>query len=109
MVHNNIISSYCVCNGKDIAAKKLHPPQGLDDKAFDSEFRNLNKVKHENVVQLLGYCYQVVKKYVPYNGELVLANEKDRILCFEYMDGKSLDKYIAGMIHAAPTLLFSTL
>lgn len=83
-----------VYNGKEIAVKKLHHLQGLDDKAFDSEFRNLSKVKHTNVVQLLGYCYQIVRKYVPYKEELVLANEKERILCFEYMEGGSLDTHI---------------
>ncbi|XP_037426731.1 putative receptor-like protein kinase At4g00960 isoform X1 [Triticum dicoccoides] len=83
-------------NGKEIAVKRLHPLQGLDDKAFDSEFRNLSKVKHKNVVQLLGYCYQIVKKFVPYNGELVMAMEMERILCFEYMEGGSLDKHIGG-------------
>lgn len=83
-----------VYNGKEIAVKKLHPFQGLDDKAFDSEFRNLSKVEHKNIVQLFGYCYETVKKYVPYNGELVMAMEVERILCFEYMEGGSLDKHI---------------
>ena len=82
--------------------KRLRTLQGLDDKAFDSEFRNLNKVKHENVVQLLGYCYRIVRKYVPYKDELVMTMEMERILCFEYIEGGSLDKHIEGMIHGSP-------
>ncbi|CAD6270452.1 unnamed protein product [Miscanthus lutarioriparius] len=38
-----------VYKGKEIAVKKLHQLQGLDDKAFDNEFRNLSKVHHKNV------------------------------------------------------------
>uniref|UniRef100_A0A0A8ZAT5 Protein kinase domain-containing protein n=1 Tax=Arundo donax TaxID=35708 RepID=A0A0A8ZAT5_ARUDO len=84
-----------VYNGKEIAVKKLHHLQGLDDKAFDSEFRNLSKVKHQNVVGLIGYCYQSRHKYIPYNGELIFAKAMERILCFEYMQGGSLDKHIS--------------
>ncbi|CAM0958906.1 unnamed protein product [Alopecurus aequalis] len=85
----------CVCNGKEIAVKNLHPLQGLDDKAFDSEFSNLSMIEHKNVVQFLGYCYQTVSRYVPYNGEVIFATETERIFCFEYMGGGSLDEYIA--------------
>lgn len=45
-----------VYNGEEIAVKKLHPMQGLNDSAF-VEFPNLSKVRHKNVVRLIGYCY----------------------------------------------------
>lgn len=83
-----------VHDGKKIAVKKLHPLQGLDDKDFDNEFRNLSKVHHENVVQLIGYCYESRINYVKYNGELNMATIKERILCFDYMQGGSLDTHI---------------
>lgn len=83
-----------VYNGEEIAVKKLHQLQGLDDSAFDNEFRNLTKVNHQNVVRLLGYCYESRYKYVPHNGELIRAKIMERILCFEYMQGGSLDKHI---------------
>ncbi|CAM0885753.1 unnamed protein product [Alopecurus aequalis] len=83
-----------VYNGMEIAIKKLHQLQGLDDKAFDNEFRNLRKIKHPNVVRLIGYSYESREKYVPYNGELVRAKTMERVLCFEYMQGGSLDKHI---------------
>ncbi|XP_066356160.1 cysteine-rich receptor-like protein kinase 44 isoform X2 [Miscanthus floridulus] len=83
-----------VYNGEQIAVKKLHPLQGLDDKAFDSEFRNLSKVHHQNVVRLIGYCYESRHKYVQHDGGLVFAKERERILCFEYMQGGSLHEHI---------------
>ena len=84
-------------NGKEIAVKKLHQLQGLDDKEFDNEFRNLRKVHHENVVKLVGYCYELKKKYVEYNGNTILATVMERILCFEYMHGGTLDNCIKGI------------
>lgn len=84
--------------GKEIAVKKLHQLQGLDDKAFDNEFCNLSKVHHKNVVKLVGYCYESRRKYVQHNGELILATLMERILCFEYMECGSLDKHITGMM-----------
>lgn len=76
--------------------KKLHPLH-LDDKEFDSEFRNLRGIHHENVVRLLGYCYAIREKYVTHNGGLHRAKETERVLCFEFMQGGSLDKHISGI------------
>jgi interleukin-1 receptor-associated kinase 1 len=87
-----------VYEGKEIAVKKLHQLQGLDDNAFDNEFRNLIKVHHKNVVKLVGYCHEERLKYVQHNGKLVQAILMERILCFEYMECGSLDKHITGMM-----------
>lgn len=68
--------------------------EGLDDK----EFCNLSKVDHENVVKLLGYCHESRKTYVTYDGKEFFATTVERILCFEYMQGGTLEKHIAGMM-----------
>ncbi|CAM0878321.1 unnamed protein product [Alopecurus aequalis] len=83
-----------VHDGKQIAVKKIHPLQGLDDKAFDNEYRNLIKINHPNVVQLIGYCHESRMNYVKHDGQLVMATIMERILCFEYMEGGGLDTYI---------------
>ncbi|WVZ50796.1 hypothetical protein U9M48_002019 [Paspalum notatum var. saurae] len=82
-------------NGDEIAVKKLHPLQGLDDKEFDNEFRSLSKINHKNIIRLIGYCYESRHKYVQHNGELVFAKAMERVLCFEYMQGGSLDNHIS--------------
>jgi interleukin-1 receptor-associated kinase 1 len=89
-----------VYNGEEVAVKKLYQLHGLDDKVFDNEFRNLRNIHHENVVRLLGYCYELRYKFVKYNGNLVRAQEMERALCFEYMQGGSLDKHISGILLA---------
>ncbi|KAL6905913.1 hypothetical protein ACP4OV_003514 [Aristida adscensionis] len=81
-------------NGEEIAVKKLHPLQGLDDKEFHNEFRNLVDIRHQNVVRLIGYCHASHNEYIKHEGELVFARATERVLCFEYMQGGSLDKHI---------------
>ena len=38
--------------------------QGIDDQQYINEVGNLLMVKHPNIVQLLGYSYEIKKKYV---------------------------------------------
>lgn len=83
-----------------IAVKKLyykHP--GLDsDKQFQNECTNLMRVHHQNIVRLVGYCHEIRHKCVEHNGKYVFAMVEDRALCFEYLEGGSLDKHLSGMI-----------
>ncbi|XP_044329753.1 cysteine-rich receptor-like protein kinase 26 isoform X2 [Triticum aestivum] len=51
-------------------------------------------VRHKNIVRLIGYCYETWHKYVEHKGKLVFAKAMERVLCFEYMQGGSLDKHI---------------
>ncbi|KAJ1269887.1 hypothetical protein BS78_06G012700 [Paspalum vaginatum] len=82
-------------NGQQIAVKKLHHLQGLDDSAFDNEFRSLCSINHPNIVRLIGYCHESQRKFIRHNGELITAKEMERVLCFEYVEGGSLDRYIS--------------
>ncbi|XP_045084037.1 cysteine-rich receptor-like protein kinase 44 [Aegilops tauschii subsp. strangulata] len=84
-----------VLNGDEIAVKKLFPVPGLNDEAFENEFRNLKKVQHENIIRMIGYCYEIAHKDVEYEGKLVFSAVIERALCFEYMKGGSLAKHIS--------------
>ncbi|XBI24922.1 hypothetical protein VPH35_049936 [Triticum aestivum] len=53
-------------------------------------------VQHQNIVRLVGYCYEIAHKAVEHNGRYVLASVEDRALCFEYLQGGSLDKHLSG-------------
>lgn len=78
--------------------KKLHPLQGLDDNAFDNKFHNILGIHHPNVVRLIGYCNESRNKYVEHNGEPAdFADEMERALCLEYVQGGSLEKHISGV------------
>ncbi|KAL6662329.1 hypothetical protein ACP70R_000188 [Stipagrostis hirtigluma subsp. patula] len=82
--------------GEEIAVKMLHTVRlELDDTQFQNELRNLKKLEHNNIVQLVGYCYETHHKPIEYNGRTVFAEKTYRALCFEYMQNGSLQKYIS--------------
>uniref|UniRef100_A0ACD6AB74 Uncharacterized protein n=1 Tax=Avena sativa TaxID=4498 RepID=A0ACD6AB74_AVESA len=82
-------------DGKKIAVKKLYDMPGLDDKQFMNEFKNLSRLRHQNIVRLVGYCRDIQEVHVMYEGKLVLAEKAHRTLCLEYMSNGSLDKYLS--------------
>ncbi|KAK1614147.1 hypothetical protein QYE76_019664 [Lolium multiflorum] len=80
-------------NGEDIAVKKLYYQPGLDNEPFRNEFQNLMRVRHQNIVRLVGYCYEIKYTHLDHNGETVFGKWVHRALCFEYLHG-SLDKHL---------------
>ena len=84
-------------SGEEIAVKLLHNNlQGTDDEQFKREFENLMRLDHQNIVQLVGYCYETHHKPMLHNGETIYAEETNRVLCFEYMPNGSLRNHISG-------------
>jgi enhancer of mRNA-decapping protein 4/coatomer subunit beta' len=57
-------------------------------------------IKHRNVVQFVGYCAESSFEAIDLqgNGNYILAEIPKRLLCFEHVCNKSLDKYISGTI-----------
>uniref|UniRef100_A0ACD5Y923 Uncharacterized protein n=1 Tax=Avena sativa TaxID=4498 RepID=A0ACD5Y923_AVESA len=84
-------------SGEKIAVKKLiYMPLDHDsEKQFHNECTNLMRVQHQNIVLLVGYCYETRRQCVEYNGKYVFAEENERALCFEYLEGGSLEKYVS--------------
>ncbi|CAM6084213.1 unnamed protein product [Calypogeia fissa] len=64
--------------GSVVAVKKLLEDGAQGQNEFLAEMRTLGKIKHKNLVALLGYC----------------AYGKERILVYEYMKNGSLDTWL---------------
>jgi hypothetical protein len=77
----------------------LHSLPGVDEKQFETElFNNLETVQHENIVGLVGYCFETRGEVLEYDGKKVFAEERFRALCFEYMPSGCLETHLYGMM-----------
>lgn len=85
--------------------KKLSENHDFSDKQFEEELRCLIRVKHKNIVRFLGYCSDTQRKMLQHNGRFILADIRQRFLCFEYAPNKSLRDYLKGTKPASTFLM----
>ena len=64
---------------------------------FDNEVANLMALKHDNVVQLVGFCHEPQKKVIEHSGRYIIVDVVESLLYYEYVPNENLDKYISGM------------
>nr|AGT16786.1 Protein kinase-like domain [Saccharum hybrid cultivar R570] len=77
-----------------VAVKKLSERLDLLDQKYSREVHCLMKARHKNIVRFLGYCSDTQGEMVDYEGKLVMADLRNRLLCFEFVPGGSLCDYI---------------
>ncbi|CAM8900559.1 unnamed protein product [Rhodiola kirilowii] len=75
-------------DGRTVAIKKLNQGKTQGQREFLAEMETLGKVKHPNLVSLLGYCS--------------ITDEK--LLIYEYMVNGSLDRWLRGKSGARDVL-----
>ncbi|AQK58671.1 putative receptor-like protein kinase [Zea mays] len=85
-------------NGKAIAVKKLSE-MNLDDDQFHNEVTYLFGLKHKNIVQLKAYCAESRWEAIELRRKYVMAESRKRLLCFECINNKSLDKHLSAESH----------
>ncbi|KAJ1268755.1 hypothetical protein BS78_07G159200 [Paspalum vaginatum] len=92
-------------NGDEIAIKRLFSIHGLDAQTFEDEFNSHMRVRHDNIIRLIGYCCDTKNVPTKLHGKFVFADVTNRCLCFEYMQGGNLDEHISdeSCIHDWPT------
>ncbi|KAG2561437.1 putative disease resistance protein RGA3 isoform X2 [Panicum virgatum] len=82
-------------NGDEVAVKKLVNP-GLNFKQLKNEFYNLTKLNHQNIVQVLGYCFETEQEpFILPDGSKVFVEEIHVALCLEYMHNGSLQRHLS--------------
>jgi serine/threonine protein kinase len=81
-----------------VAVKKLNDEVGIEEKKFNQEVGCLMRVKHNNIVRFLGYCADTQGRMCDYGGNFVMADVRQRLLCFEFLPNRSLVEYITGTV-----------
>ena len=77
-----------------VAVKRLSQTAVINEKNFRQEVQSLIGVKHENIVRFLGYCSETQENVIKLDGNVMFPEDRQRLLCFEFMPNGSLDKYI---------------
>ncbi|GJN25587.1 hypothetical protein PR202_gb13433 [Eleusine coracana subsp. coracana] len=77
-----------------VAVKKVTTWTDFTDKLFLDEITCLKKVRHKNIVRFLGYCADSQGEVLETNGKNVIAEERHRFLCFEYVPNGDLQHYL---------------
>lgn len=93
---SNICAIQGLLKNGTIAVKKLKNVI-MDDTNFNTEVCNMAMVKHKNIVRFLGYCGDTQTEVHNYEGKNVIVEERQRLLCFEYLPEGSLRKHIYGI------------
>lgn len=83
-------------DGEEIAVKVLQERTGGNhDSEFNKEFYSLLELRHQNIILLVGYCYETEKRI---NNFTKKFDEITRAaLCFEYAPNGNLRNYISGI------------
>ncbi|XP_037442225.1 cysteine-rich receptor-like protein kinase 26 [Triticum dicoccoides] len=66
-----------------VAVKKLSNTFAIQENKFHEEVKCLIKAKHKNIVRFLGYCSETKGKMEEYEGNLVMADQRNWLLYFE--------------------------
>ncbi|VAH13379.1 unnamed protein product [Triticum turgidum subsp. durum] len=80
-------------SGLRIAVKKLRETY-LNDCAFQNEVFITMKATHKNTVRFMGYCSHTEAQFVALEGQHVLADVRQRLICVEYVPNGTLDTHI---------------
>jgi coatomer subunit beta' len=81
-----------------VAVKRIRNDRTIREKTFQQEVTSLLHVSHKNIVRFLGFCSHTIHKALLYEGQHVYAENRDRLLCFEYINnqGRRQENNIRG-------------
>jgi len=82
--------------------KVLRYFSAFDPEHFQAEVETVARFRHENIIQLAGYCYETEQTILPHKGRFVIADSIHSAICFEYLQNGSIERHILGtaMHHA---------
>ncbi|KAE8814354.1 Cysteine-rich receptor-like protein kinase 6 [Hordeum vulgare] len=80
-------------DGRVIAVKKLQENAPMPpDKQFNKEVQNVMSLKHDNIVEVVGFCSETQKKLVQFDKRYIQADITESLICYEYLPNGSLQE-----------------
>ncbi|CAM0908702.1 unnamed protein product [Alopecurus aequalis] len=84
-------------DGRVMAVKKLQENAPMPaDKTFTKEVQNVMALKHDNIVQILGFCTETTKKLVRFERRYIQADINESLICYEYLPNGNLKEKLFG-------------
>jgi len=84
-------------DGRVIAVKKLQENAPIPaSKTFNKEVSSVMVMKHENIVEIIGFCSETHKKLVQFDKRYIQADITESFICYEYFP-KTLHDYLFGI------------
>jgi len=84
-----------VLRQRNVTVKRLPMTKDFDDHIFSNEVKAMMLSQHKNIVQFLGYCSHTEETAIEYQGELIKADKRERLLCYEYLSNRTLDRHVS--------------
>jgi serine/threonine protein kinase len=83
----------------EVAVKRIKNNHTIDEKLYRQEVNSLLQVNHKNIVRFLGFCSHT--EHIVFekgSRDYIYVEDRERILCFEYINNGSLENYITGTL-----------
>jgi coatomer subunit beta' len=77
---------------------RLSGSLNINDRIFHRLVENMIFSQHQNIIRFIGYCSYAAEKEVDIDGKIIIAEKRERLLCFEYLRKGNLKKYLSGMM-----------
>ncbi|CAL4991224.1 unnamed protein product [Urochloa decumbens] len=74
---------------------RLSGSLNINDGMFHRQVENMILARHQNIIRFIGYCSYAAEKDVHIDGKIVIAEKRERLLCFEYLRNGNLKKYLS--------------
>ncbi|KAF8691991.1 hypothetical protein HU200_039936 [Digitaria exilis] len=67
----------------------------FNDRMFQDQIKILMLAPHKNIVEFLGYSSNTEDEVIERQGELVMVERREKLLCFEYLRNGDLDRFVS--------------
>lgn len=80
---------------QSVNVTRLSGSLNITDGMFHRQVENMMLAQHQNIIRFLGYCSYAAEQEVHIDGKIVIAEKRERFLCFEYLRNGNLKRHLS--------------